>query len=106
MSGKSDPSDWDPQSLGEFQVEYGKADWNSQAPVEHLIQVAISRIIVILRIAPETPLTEQKLVHHGDLLEGIGACRHLLRNTGTQHVESTEVTFHVDSGIFARGDQE
>ena len=55
-----------PGAAADLEVDDGEADRNAEPPVEHLVQEAVARIVVVLAVAAEAELLVEIRVERGD----------------------------------------
>src|SRR5206468_11391671 len=56
MAGKVDPLEPDTGSAPDLDVDDGEADWNPGTAVEHFVQEAVARVVVVVAVAAESQL--------------------------------------------------
>ena len=66
MAGKSDALDREPAAAPDLHVDDAQGERDSQASLEHFVQEAVARVVVVRLIAAEPELVEQVRVHAAD----------------------------------------
>ena len=95
------------ESSRDFDVQDGKRDRDTRPPLEHLVQVAVARVVVFRSVADEAHLLEQEPVQPSEPLGDAGtrAPKPGARLLG-QRVEPAQVMRHVQVGTRLGRDQE
>jgi hypothetical protein len=90
----------------DFHVQHRQRERNARAPVEDLVQVAVARIVVVLRIPRVAEFREQELVERGDPLLGAVRVRQAAAQPGRQALDLAEVAVDVQARVGILCDQE
>ena len=116
--GKLTPFDGQPGAPRHFHVEQRQRDRDAGAPIEHFVQEAVARILVVHLVADEAHLAEQILVqrHHLRVAIGIdsrrrlaGGCRRVVDAAPrflADRVELVEIRARVEGWIFDARDHQ
>ena len=82
MSGKVDALHVQLGAAGDFHVQHRERNRNTGPPIEHLVQKAVPRVLVVDVVADKVQLLEQVLVerHHARIPLGIDAWRRFSRH--------------------------
>src|SRR5512146_1627130 len=68
VSGKPNSKKRKTQPPADFQVDHGERYRQSHAPVNHIIQITIAGVVIILLVAPELELLEKVTIEPFDFL--------------------------------------
>ena len=94
------------QPSSNFDVDDGQGDRNSQAAVEHVVEITIAWIVVDIAIAAKAQRAKKMIVEKTHLLDrcrgGIKTRTQLLRHL----VQHAEVVRNVQVGVLVRGDNQ
>ena len=117
VSGKVDPFDRQPGAPRHLDVEQRQRDRNAGAAVEHGVEEAVARVLVVGLVAGELQLFEEIRVERDHLGVALGV--HVVRRVGRRFgareparrfpaevVEPIEVAAGVELGIFHAGDHQ
>ena len=72
VAGEADPFDFDTRVSGDLYVDYREGDWDADSPVDNLIEIAVTGVVVLLLVASEVFLFEEDAVEGFDC--GLGRC--------------------------------
>ena len=76
MAGEVDPFEPQAGAAPDLEVDHREADRNAEPAIEHLVQEAVARIVVVIAVAAEAELLVEVGVERGDLRRGRRAvCR-------------------------------
>src|SRR6266480_6372375 len=73
MAGHPDPGHGQVQTPGQKKIDHAETDRVARAPVDHPVQVAVFRFVVILLVAAETEFRKKILIDRGQDLIGLRA---------------------------------
>ena len=91
------------QAPRHFHINRRESDWNSDAPVEHIVQKRVEGIVIIGGIAPEHLFGKQHLVHGGNAFHGIARFSDFLAGALPQFIDLAEINGRIQLWIFDAG---
>ena len=106
MPGQRDCRQLQPDTLGDEQVDDGQGDRDALAPCEHLVEVAVERIRVIIGVAVQAEFVEQHAVEHAALFPGGRRLGDQLAAARGQRVQLGAAGAHVEIGVDRAAEQQ
>ncbi len=106
MPGKGHAGERQADAPADLHVDDGERDRDAGLAVDHVVEIAVARVIVVARIAHEAEIAEQELVQRDHLLLGAAAVLHARAQADRQAFNLREVALDVEPGISVLGDEE
>src|SRR5689334_13462301 len=106
MTRKRDATQRQPHAAADFDVEDRETDRYAHAPLQHLVEEAVPRVVVVLDVGREALLVEQESVQREDafgLTDGLG--QSLLQLT-SETFDLRQISVDVERIVDALGDQQ
>ena len=97
MAGHPDTDERDTAATSDLYEEDGDRDRNTQAPIEHLVEVRVPGVVVRAVIPPNT----QRLEHEHTNCVDVG-----LSQLGREGIEPVQLRRHIESGVGMGRDQQ
>lgn len=85
------------------QVQQRQADRNADAAVDHVVEIAVSRVVVVVLVPPEVLLVEQNPVDLAQDRPGLQAVGAAVANPAGQGIDPAEVAVGVELGVGVPG---
>lgn len=103
VRGEPDAVNGQPQAPADLDQDEGEGDRDAEAPVQDVVEKAVPRVVVLLRVPPEPLLLEQELAEAVKAAERV-----VLPDAGLQRqpVEPLQILWDVQVRILGLGDQE
>ena len=105
VPGQSDTLHLEAEAAPHLDQDQRERDGDAQAAIEHLVEVAVPGIVVLLRVPREALLLEQILPQPVEPLERIRRPAHRRRALG-EGGEAAEIGVDVEIGVLTPGDDE
>src|SRR5262245_8339296 len=105
MAGEPDAFHLETEPPTHVDEDEGQGDGNAEPPIQHLVEVAVPRIAVLLGVPREALLLEEALAEPVKLAEGIGGALRRAR-PALESLEPVQIRTHVEIGILAPRDDE
>src|SRR5688572_13023748 len=99
MPGQSDADDRQAQTARDQDIEETEINGIARAPVEHAVEVAVLRIVILAFVALESQFGEEIIAHRAGYLAGSLAGRQPLAQFPGETVQQGLIRLHVDVGI-------
>ena len=106
MTGKGHAHERQAETASDFHVDDGQGDGNAALAVQHLVQVAVARVVVIFHVAGEALLHEQELVEGYQGIFEPGLRRQALLHAGGELINLAQVGLDVQAGVFLDRDEQ
>ncbi len=107
VAGKVDAGDLEAGAARDFHVDHRETDRDPSPPVEHFVEKAVARVLVVLTVAGEALFVEQVLVENLDRLGGRDTDTCEPGSGGVPHrVDAIEIGLRVEGRILDAGDRE
>jgi hypothetical protein len=94
------------QALADLQVQDRQRDRRAGAPLQHLVEVAVARIVIVARISREAQFVEQIPVQYHYLLLGERAPRQAALDRRRVRIDARKVMRDVQVGVCVLRDQQ
>lgn len=106
MGRKADAAERQTGAAPHLDNDQRQRDRNAQPPIEHLVQVAVSRVVVAGGVAPEALLAEQKRIQRGELAFWGGLSADALAQAGAEPIELVQVPPRVEVRVLLDRDEQ
>ena len=107
MTGKVDAGHPQAGPARDLEVDHREGDRDAGAAIEHLVQEAVARIVVLLAVAGEPLLVVEVLVEHADrVLTANAGPRHAAGRFVAHPLERIEVAVRVERRVFDPRDRQ
>jgi hypothetical protein len=93
-------------SPADLDVHQGQRDRDAQTTIEHLVQVAVTRVVIGSGVTPKTLLAKQERVQDGQLAVRRGPSRETPSQRATEVIELVQVGSRVEARVFLAGNQQ
>src|SRR3712207_2681920 len=100
MTWHVDANHWKIETSGNFQIYQGKCNGNASASVNHLIEEAITRIVVLARVTCVTEVIIEILVKALEHPQRISLDGQALLYLSCHYIKSVEVSSDVKVRVF------
>ena len=99
MPGKRDALERQADAPTDLHVENRKGDRDAGLALDHLVEVAVARVVILVGIAAVAEIVEQELVQRHDTLLGGRALRHARAQAHGEALDLAEVALDVEARI-------
>ena len=106
MAGKRYPLQRKADFPADFHVQDGQRNRNAAAALDHIVEVAVARIVVVVRVARKFEVVEQELVKRNDFFLRIRVRRQASAQARRHPFDFAKVPVHVQIPVSIRRHQQ